>query len=106
MTVFLTGTRVYSSKRLHYLDRTSDQMTMGRPATGMTFRRSIIGVLAAAVCCMTSLAAPPGTPLARDPNSAVLTLPEGCCALLAAEGLGTARHAVVAPNGDMYVALQ
>ena len=25
---------------------------------------------------------------------------------MAADGLGTARHAVVAPNGDLYVALQ
>jgi glucose/arabinose dehydrogenase len=106
MTVFLTGTRVYSSKRLHYLDRTSDRINMGRPETGMTFRRSIMGVLAAAVCCMTSLAAHAGTPLACDPNNAGLTLPEGFCALLAADGLGTARHAVVAPNGDLYVALQ
>ena len=35
-----------------------------------------------------------------------MTLPEGFCALVAADGLGTARHAVVAPNGDLYVALQ
>ena len=55
---------------------------------------------------MTSLAAHAGTPLACDPNNAGLTLPEGFCALLAADGLGTARHAVVAPNGDLYVALQ
>ena len=72
----------------------------------MTFKSSIIGVLAAAACCMTSLAAHAGTPLACDPNNAGLTLPEGFCALLAADGLGTARHAVVAPNGDLYVALQ
>ena len=72
----------------------------------MISKRSIIGLLVAAVCCMTSLAAHAGTPLACDPNNAGLTLPEGFCALVAADGLGTARHAVVAPNGDLYVALQ
>ena len=33
-------------------------------------------------------------------------MPAGFCALVAADNLGTARHAVVAPNGDVYVALQ
>ena len=53
-----------------------------------------------------SLALHAATPLACDPDNAGLTLPEGFCALVAADGLGTARHAVVAPNGDLYVALQ
>jgi hypothetical protein len=29
MTVFFAGTRVYSSKRLHYPDRTADRINMG-----------------------------------------------------------------------------
>ncbi|HEV2200813.1 MAG TPA: hypothetical protein VGR73_13415 [Bryobacteraceae bacterium] len=41
-----------------------------------------------------------------DPNNGGLTLPRGFCALVAADGLGTARHLVVAPNGDVFVALQ
>jgi glucose/arabinose dehydrogenase len=47
-------------------------------------------------------AAPP----ACDPDNGGIQLPEGFCALVAANGIGTARHAVVAPNGDLYVALQ
>jgi glucose/arabinose dehydrogenase len=41
-----------------------------------------------------------------DPNNGGITLPPGFCAILAVDGLGTARHLVVAPNGDVYVALQ
>jgi glucose/arabinose dehydrogenase len=40
-----------------------------------------------------------------DPDNGGLTLPPGFCALVAAENLGPARHMVVAPNGDLYVAL-
>ena len=65
-----------------------------------------IGLLVAAACCLTSPASHAATPLACDPDNAGLTLPEGFCALVAADELGTARHAVVAPNGDLYVALQ
>ena len=41
----------------------------------------------------------------RSDNGGI-TLPAGFCALVAADGLGAARHIVVAPNGDVYVALQ
>jgi glucose/arabinose dehydrogenase len=43
---------------------------------------------------------------ACDPDNGGLTLPSGFCAALVAEGLGTARHLVAAPNGDLYVALR
>ena len=43
---------------------------------------------------------------ACDPDNGGITLPSGFCALVAADGLGAARHIVVAPNGDVYVALQ
>lgn len=43
---------------------------------------------------------------ACDPDNGGITLPAGFCALVAADGLGPARHLVVAPNGDVYVALQ
>jgi glucose/arabinose dehydrogenase len=43
---------------------------------------------------------------ACDPGNAGLTLPAGFCAFLAVDGLGAARHIAVAPNGDVYVALQ
>jgi glucose/arabinose dehydrogenase len=41
-----------------------------------------------------------------DQDNGGLKLPQGFCALVAADGLGTARHLAVAPNGDVYVALQ
>jgi len=41
-----------------------------------------------------------------DPDNGGLQLPAGFCALLAADNLGPARHLVVAPNGDAWVALQ
>lgn len=42
---------------------------------------------------------------ACDPDNGGLTLPSGFCALVAADNLGAARHMVVTPNGDLYVAL-
>jgi glucose/arabinose dehydrogenase len=41
-----------------------------------------------------------------DPDNGGITLPAGFCALVAADDLGPARHIAVAPNGDVYVALQ
>ena len=38
------------------------------------------------------------------PDNAGLKLPTGFCALLVAEGLTSARHLAVAPNGDVFVA--
>jgi glucose/arabinose dehydrogenase len=43
---------------------------------------------------------------ACDPGNGGLTLPAGFCAIVAADNLGHARHIVVAPNGDVYIALQ
>ena len=48
----------------------------------------------------------PTAPLpACDPGNAGLTLPEGFCAVVVADQVGAARHLVVAPNGDVFVAL-
>ena len=44
--------------------------------------------------------------LTCDPGNGGITLPVGFCAIVAADNLGTARHLTVAPNGDVYVALQ
>jgi len=41
-----------------------------------------------------------------DPDNGGISLPAGFCAVVAADGLGAARHITVAPNGDVYVALQ
>src|SRR5580698_10593239 len=44
-------------------------------------------------------------PIACDPDNGGLTLPQGFCAVVVANNLGEARHATVAPDGDLYVAL-
>lgn len=43
---------------------------------------------------------------ACDAGNGGITLPAGFCALVAIDGIGTARHLAVASNGDVYVALQ
>ena len=43
---------------------------------------------------------------ACDPGNGGITLPTGFCALVAADNIGTARQIAVAPNGDVYVAIQ
>ncbi|HEX6940670.1 MAG TPA: PQQ-dependent sugar dehydrogenase [Longimicrobiales bacterium] len=42
---------------------------------------------------------------ACDPDNGGITLPDGFCALVVADDVGPARHLVVAPNGDIFVAL-
>jgi glucose/arabinose dehydrogenase len=41
-----------------------------------------------------------------DADNGGLKLPAGFCALVAADGVGTARHLAVAANGDVYVSLR
>jgi glucose/arabinose dehydrogenase len=43
--------------------------------------------------------------VACDADNAGLTLPNGFCALVVAEGVGRARHLAVRRNGDIYVAI-
>jgi glucose/arabinose dehydrogenase len=43
---------------------------------------------------------------ACDPDNGGLKLPAGFCALVVADNLGAARHLAVAPNGDLFVALE
>ena len=44
--------------------------------------------------------------VACAPDNGGLTLPEGFCATVFADAVGGARHVTVAPNGDVFVALQ
>src|SRR5215469_6218559 len=44
--------------------------------------------------------------VACDADNGGITLPQGFCAAVVADGLGTARHIAVAANGDVYVSLQ
>jgi glucose/arabinose dehydrogenase len=48
----------------------------------------------------------PASMPACDPDNGGLKLPEGFCAMVAADNLGAARHVTVAPNGTVYVAIQ
>ncbi len=50
--------------------------------------------------------APRALALDCDPAGAGLKLPEGFCALVVGEELGRVRNLVVAPNGDLFVALR
>ena len=43
---------------------------------------------------------------ACDPDNGGLTLPPGFCALVVADQVGSPRHLAVAPNGDLFVALE
>ena len=50
--------------------------------------------------------APETSALACDPQNGGITLPDGFCAVIVADGLGRARHLDVTPTGDVYVALR
>lgn len=56
--------------------------------------------------CLGMLPASAASQPACDSNNGGIKLPPGFCALVAADNLGHARHAAVAPNGDLFVALQ
>ena len=43
---------------------------------------------------------------ACDPDNGGITLPAGFCAVVVADQVGAPRHLAVAPNGDVFVALQ
>lgn len=71
--------------------------------------RLILGLFGAAcaaglISCIASNAAG-GVPTC-DPDNGGLKLPTGFCAQAVSDGIGAARHLVVAPNGDLYVALR
>jgi glucose/arabinose dehydrogenase len=67
------------------------------------FHRWIVPVVVALLLIAPRVEAQHSPPCARD--NAGLTLSAGFCALVVADGLGRARHLVVAPNGDVFVAV-
>ena len=69
--------------------------------TNMKLAASSFVLAMASAASAPALAAP-----ACDANNGSIHLPKGFCALVAADNLGEARHAVAAPNGDLYVALR
>ena len=75
----------------------------------MTFERvrfAVAGGWAASGALALALSVSAQSKVTCDPDNGGLKLPQAFCALVAADGLGTARHLAVAPNGDVYVALQ
>jgi glucose/arabinose dehydrogenase len=60
------------------------------------------------LACATASAAPAAPPSRQRcaPGNAGLTLPFGFCATLFAENVGAVRHLTVAPNGDVFVAVE
>ena len=71
-----------------------------------TFRHWTYGCTAAAFFAVASLAASAAASPSCDKDNGGITLPSGFCAEVVADHLGEARHAAVAPNGDLFVALQ
>jgi len=63
---------------------------------------SVVAVGAAVGITGWMRAAPP----ACDADNGGIRLPQGFCAVVAADAVGTARHVTVAANGDVYVAIQ
>jgi glucose/arabinose dehydrogenase len=66
---------------------------------------SLLAMLGAYVAVSTSPIAAAALP-SCDPDNGGIKLPDGFCALVVADNLGTARHLTVAPNGDLYVAIR
>jgi glucose/arabinose dehydrogenase len=70
------------------------------------FDARVVGSVAAAAMIGSTLLTVQGQGLPKcDPDNGGIRLPQGFCALVAADNLGAARHMVTAPNGDLYVAL-
>jgi glucose/arabinose dehydrogenase len=66
----------------------------------------LILVLATAALTVLHAGAQSAAKIACDPDNGGIKVPAGFCALVAADGLGYARHMAVAANGDLYVALR
>jgi len=71
----------------------------------MIISRNFLAPVLLSMALVSTTAIHAATP-ACDPGNGGITLPEGFCALVAIEETGTARHLAVAPNGDVFVALQ
>jgi glucose/arabinose dehydrogenase len=69
-------------------------------------RSPIRFVVTAAILSLAGIVSSASAAPVCDSDNGGITLPSGFCAMVVADDLGAARHAVVAPNGDLYVALQ
>src|SRR5579871_697121 len=71
----------------------------------MKSRITLLSLVVCAAAALTFSLSGASVP-ACDSGNGGIQLPEGFCALVAADGVGTARHIAIAPNGDAYVAVQ
>jgi len=74
---------------------------------GSAVRRiGIAGVAAGAAMVALAIGLSGQSKITCDPDNGGIKLPQGFCALVVANDVGTARHMAVAANGDLYVATQ
>jgi glucose/arabinose dehydrogenase len=71
----------------------------------MTRHLLALPLAVAAATVIGAAQARPTVPACAADNGGI-TLPDGFCAMVAADNLGAARHVAVAPNGTVYVAIQ
>src|SRR6476659_10060329 len=69
-------------------------------------RLALAGSMAAGVIVAATFTVSTQSLPSCDPDNGGIKLPTGFCALVVADNIGPARHLTVAPNGDVYVALQ
>jgi len=69
-------------------------------------RIGIAGLAAGAAMAALAIGVSGQSKIACDPDNGGIKLPQGFCALVVANDVGTARHMAVAANGDLYVATQ
>ena len=69
-------------------------------------RIGIVGLAAGAAMVALAIGVSGQSKIACDPDNGGIKLPQGFCALVVANDVGTARHMAVAANGDLYVATQ
>ncbi len=84
---------------------TTDDNVRQRRRNGHLGRLQAAAALAVALALLAA-ALPRAAGVACDPGNAGLTLPEAFCAAVVADNLGPLRHIVVAPNGDLFVAVR
>jgi glucose/arabinose dehydrogenase len=74
--------------------------------TAFIRRVAVASAVAATGLAALMITATAQSKIACDADNGGITLPQGFCALVVADNVGTARHMAVAANGDLYVATQ
>jgi glucose/arabinose dehydrogenase len=75
-------------------------------AAGQRGSGAVVGRSATVTVCLAVMASAAATQQPTcAPDNAGISVPDGFCVVIVAEGLGGARHLTVAPNGDVLVAV-